>query len=159
MTKAGEVLEVLDSPSYHSLSLDIQQLVSRHSVQVEAVALPLGPGGFTPLRIGATTALALSLTLKIPLIPYSSFLGLVTSETFEKKLFLDARSESAFSTSFEAKSDGEILFKEIEIEPGAVESPYRTQPQELAKHIKTLFDLKRFSTPNGFKLQYVKQPR
>lgn len=158
MSADGVVVESVQSFEYRSLGLVIQKLTESASQPLVAIAIPRGPGAFTPLRIAATTALAYSLTKKIPLIPYSPFLGLVPLEDSQGKLFLDARSKSAYTT-FYKKTGPTVVFDDIKLEPVDEEPFYETNTHKLAIHIKNLFETREFCSPLELKLEYIKQPR
>jgi tRNA A37 threonylcarbamoyladenosine modification protein TsaB len=158
MTADGLVIKSIQSPEYRSLSTLIQELTDSAPHSLLAIALPKGPGAFTPLRITAAAALAHALAKKIPLIPYSPFLGLVPLEDGQGKLFLDARSKSAYTT-FYKKKGSKVEFDRIVLEPADVEPVYETNTEKLAIHIKSLFENGEFCPPLELKLEYIKQPR
>ncbi len=155
----GNILKTTFAPKLSSLSLEIHHLIA--GTPLKAIALPTGPGAFTPLRLTASAAFALSLALNIPLIPYPSFLGLVPSSptSSNQTLFLDARSQSAFTTTFSYLPDNQILFSPVTIVPSPVERTYLPQPEQLAPHILRLFHHQAFSTPSLTELDYFKHPR
>lgn len=158
MTTDGVVIETVQSPEYRSLSSLIQELIASAPQPLLAIALPKGPGAFTPLRITAAAALAHALANKIPLIPYPPFLGLVPLEESQGKLLLDARSKSAYTT-FYKKRGSKVEFDKIVLEPVDVEPLYETNAEKLAIHIKNLFESGEFCPPLELKLEYIKQPR
>lgn len=75
LSKNGEVLDYMDSaePNMHAneLTLYIEKLLSRNHLvasELHAVAVSLGPGSYTGLRIGVSTAKGLCYALDIPVI-------------------------------------------------------------------------------------------
>lgn len=158
MNLKGEVLDFVAQPDYKSLSSVLQQLTKKADLPLKAIALPRGPGAFTPLRLATSVALAHSLLKGTPLIPYSSFLGLVPLEDGEGKLQLDARSKSAFTTFYQ-KRGANVEFEKVELESIDEEPGYETCVPRLATHIKNLFEIGAFCNPLELKLEYIKQPR
>ena len=74
--------------------------------EFKAVCISNGPGSFTSLRIGLSTAKGIATGLKIPLIAFNT-LEILASNTFgtEKKIFsiLDARMNEAYVSIFDSK--------------------------------------------------------
>ena len=58
---------------------DMLKMADVKSGELDCVAVSAGPGSFTGLRIGASTAKGLAWTLGIPIVPVSSLMGLVAN--------------------------------------------------------------------------------
>jgi tRNA threonylcarbamoyladenosine biosynthesis protein TsaB len=117
----GRLLE----PPAHSRELlpAVEDLMARAGVgwgQVDAVAVGVGPGGFTGLRIGVATARALAIAAGIPVHPVSSLAALAAGIGHPLKLpLIDARRGEVFAALFE---HGEPVVE-----------PFAARPERLAE--------------------------
>lgn len=73
---------------------DMLEMAEVKPEELDCVAVSAGPGSFTGLRIGASTAKGLAWTLGIPIVPVSSLMGLAANVTERETLvcpIMDAR--------------------------------------------------------------------
>jgi tRNA threonylcarbamoyladenosine biosynthesis protein TsaB len=84
----------------------------------EAIALSIGPGAFTSLRVGVATCLGLALAWRCPVVPVSSLkirAALVPSAA-RVLVLLDARKDSLFAGLFDTRGlEPEPLGPELEV--------------------------------------------
>jgi len=120
LSENGQTLAVidLDEPNAHAAKLTvlIEQILSateRSMKELAAIAVSMGPGSYTGLRIGVSTAKGLCYGLDIPLIAintlealffgYQEQFGLQESEAFIP--MLDARRMEVYSAIYDHKRD------------------------------------------------------
>jgi tRNA threonylcarbamoyladenosine biosynthesis protein TsaB len=126
-------------PARHSEELlpEIERLVRESGTawdDVESIAVGIGPGTFTGLRIGIATARALGQALGVPLRPVSSLLVLgkaAADETDHHQVLamIDARRGQVFAALFEQGSEDQ---------PATVWDPAVLDPDVLIHHVRQL---------------------
>ena len=78
---AHESFDGIDNDSATSLPIMTEKILTTLSLEfsdLDAIAISMGPGSFTGLRVGLSYAKGLSLALDIPIIPISTFDLLLT---------------------------------------------------------------------------------
>lgn len=153
-----EVVEEREAPHSQNLPLIIQELTKNGERKLDAVAIPKGPGNFTPLRLATTIALALCRTLNIPLITYSPFLNQVPPDSKEGTAYLDARSNLSFQTSY-SRNEANVKFSPTVLVEKNCDTPYKTCKRTLGYHVINLFKSQEYTALCEVKISYVKQPR
>lgn len=113
LSNQGELIDYIDieeSNFIHGekLNLLIEQIIQRNNITLKdlvSISTSDGPGSYTGLRIGASTAKALCYTLKIPLIAISSLENLAQQVINQKKYnlipMIDARRMEVFSAVYD----------------------------------------------------------
>ena len=108
-----------DSPNYsHSqkLHLFISELIEKNNISfkdLNAVAVGIGPGSYTGLRIGLSAAKGICYALDIPLISVSSLENMVSNIEFDGIIIstIDARRDEVYSCVF--GKDKRVLREEL----------------------------------------------
>ena len=118
-------------PAIHSLFDEASLKI--HDIQ--GIALSLGPGSFTGLRIGVSTVKGLAYALKIPVVGVSTLEVLATNVPYRSSVIcpvLDARKKEVYAALFLGDGSGKITRKSED---------WVLSPEELCRRIteKTLF--------------------
>ncbi|MBM3195719.1 MAG: hypothetical protein FJZ62_03100 [Chlamydiae bacterium] len=158
LDESQKVLGEIESPESCKLPSQIQTLISKQEKKIQAVAIPQGPGNFTPLRLGATIAITLCTILDVPLITFSPFLNQIDENQSRGTALLDARSGLSYYAEF-SQEGGEVYLTPTTLREKNCEIPYQTCKKRLGFHIINLFKNKQFTEPKELKIEYVKTPR
>ena len=103
----------------------ISQLMRENGLEMQmlnGVAVALGPGSFTGLRVGLAVAKGISWSLKIPLVGISSLMAIAACSSIESGKILalkDARRDEFYFAGFTKNAD--TLFQEIPDSVGSFE--------------------------------------
>jgi len=125
----------LTSTTTHSRRLlgSIQQLMAESGLdwpRIDAIAVSAGPGSFTGLRIGLTTAKGLAMATGKPLLSVSSLTTLACQLPWTERLIcpvLDARKQEVYTAFYRCDDAGR---------PRRVSDVVAITPQALAQQIK-----------------------
>lgn len=116
----------------------IRDLISRHGIalsDLKGIAIGLGPGSFTGLRIGLATAKGISYAARIPLVGVSS-LAAIGSEGPEGSLLLptaSARQGELYIGEYRRRAESvEAVGPERAVTPGGLAELLRRSPQAIA---------------------------
>jgi tRNA threonylcarbamoyladenosine biosynthesis protein TsaB len=116
----------------------IRDLISRHGIalsNLQGIAIGLGPGSFTGLRIGLATAKGISYAARIPLVGVSS-LAAVASEGPEGSLLVPtapARQGELYIGEYRRRAElVEAVGPERAVTPGDLADLLRRSPQAVA---------------------------
>ena len=127
MRADGSVVEARDDPPPESrgqhasrLLALLEQALDEAGIDwrdVERIAVGVGPGGFTGLRIGIATARALAQAHGLPLVPVGSLAALAAGTQGPVAAVLDARRGEVFAAAYD---DGRELLAPAALAPGDV---------------------------------------
>jgi tRNA threonylcarbamoyladenosine biosynthesis protein TsaB len=132
MRADGSVVEARDDPPPGSrgehasrvLPLIEQALEGTGWSAVERIAVGVGPGGFTGLRIGIATARALAQAHGLPLVPVGSLAALAANAEGIVAAVLDARRGEVFAAVYDSGRE--------------LAAPAALPPEELAARLRRL---------------------
>jgi tRNA threonylcarbamoyladenosine biosynthesis protein TsaB len=118
-------------PSIHSLLQEASLSIG----DVQGMALALGPGSFTGLRIGASTVKGLAYALRVPVAGIPTLDGLAHNVRFASSLIcpiLDARKKEVYAALFREKGNEELE---------KISADWVLSPEDLCSRIceKTIF--------------------
>ena len=115
LSKSGELIDFIekDSPNFsHSEKLHqfIKALIERNNTSIDnldAIAVGIGPGSYTGLRIGLSTAKGLCYGSDLPMIAISSLLNLTNNIEFDGLIIptIDARRNEVYSVVINSKHE------------------------------------------------------
>lgn len=131
LAENGKIVSVMESetPNSHSAKLNIliDNLIKDYGIQysdLSAVALSSGPGSYTGLRIGASTAKGLAYALEIPMISIDTPMVLANAALEKHKdcsvvTMIDARRMEVYANIFDSEFNvlkacsADVLFEDI----------------------------------------------
>jgi len=106
-----EFTPLIDGPGLSkNIHKNISALLSKVSLTLQdlnTIALGIGPGSYTGLRVGAAIAKTLSFSLKIPIIPFYSLEAFIPEKTENFWILSSARSRGLYAL----KGNNNILSK------------------------------------------------
>jgi tRNA threonylcarbamoyladenosine biosynthesis protein TsaB len=134
----AEFLLTLQSTHSEHLMPSIHTLLAEASLKIhdiQGIALSLGPGSFTGLRIGVSTVKGLAYALKIPVVGVSTLEALANNALYSSSTIcpvLDARKKEVYAALFRGDGSGKVTRKSED---------WVLSPEELCQRIteKTLF--------------------
>lgn len=110
----AEITLHLQSTHSERLMPSIHNLLEEASLKIhdlQGIALSLGPGSFTGLRIGVSTVKGLAYALKIPVVGVSTLEALACNVPYHSEVIcplLDARKKEVYAAFFQGDREGTI---------------------------------------------------
>jgi tRNA threonylcarbamoyladenosine biosynthesis protein TsaB len=163
LAKDGEVIDTIDhfSENYshaerlNGLLLDLLKQTNTSLNDLDAVAISEGPGSYTGLRIGTSTAKGLCYALDIPLIAVNSLKALAAEKSGQEMLvcpMFDARRMEVYSAIFdpemnELEATRAVVIDQVSYQdflkdhPVCFVGPGAEKCQEAIQHENAIFDL------------------
>lgn len=134
----GEHILNLQGTHSERLMTSIDRLLKETSLSirdVQGIALALGPGSFTGLRIGVSTVKGLAYALRVPVVGVPTLDALAHNIRFSSSLVcpvLDARKKEVYAALFRGDGEGQLL---------KVSEDWVLAPEDLCARIeeKTIF--------------------
>jgi len=129
----GEHILNLQTTHSERLMPSIDRLLQESSLSirdVQGIALALGPGSFTGLRIGVSTVKGLAYALQVPVVGIPTLDALAHNVRFSSSLIcpvLDARKKEVYAALFRGDGEGRIV---------KVTEDWVLAPEELCSRIK-----------------------
>jgi len=138
MKIVGEITLNLQSTHSERLMPSIRSLLEEASLKIhdlQGIALSLGPGSFTGLRIGVSTVKGLAYALQIPVVGVSTLEALAGNVTYHPATIcpvLDARKKEVYAAFFRGGDEGAV---------GRLSEDWVLPPEELCRRVveRTLF--------------------
>ncbi len=130
----GEITLNLQSTHSERLMPSIHRLLEDASLkiaEIQGIALALGPGSFTGLRIGVSTVKGLAYALKIPVVGVSTLEALACNVPYSSSMIcpvLDARKKEVYAAFFRGDGTGRI---------DRVSEDWVIPPEELCRRVTT----------------------
>ncbi|NGX54158.1 MAG: tRNA threonylcarbamoyladenosine biosynthesis protein TsaB [Chlamydiae bacterium] len=82
--------------SSHSLMTILQEVFQKYPMDLQAIAVTVGPGSFTGIRVAAAAAKGLALARSLPLVALSSLAGFISPHEGKFASVIDARVGGAY---------------------------------------------------------------
>lgn len=92
------------------LAFEVAQILEKHHFRPERVAIGLGPGSFTGIRVGAALGLSLAYGWEVPTTGVGSLQGFAPPVSGSFAIFADARS-AGFYTLLGRREEDNIFFE------------------------------------------------
>jgi len=127
--------QLLDKSHSEYLVPIIQEVVSssgENQKNIDAIALSMGPGSYTGLRIGSSTAKGLCYALNIPLIAISTLEGLAKQVSEKANIntilcpMLDARRMEVYTAFYDHKFQNKFPVQPVIINESSFEEYFKT---------------------------------